>query len=675
MADQLSLYDAQDSGIAQPIIVPLGVDSGSGGIDPGAGVSFTYGVAGIGFLSATSDENPYQRGLKNVLKDQVNNSEQPGDQSFTDWWYRSQTDWSSGSGVRFMEPITDKTIQSSFYESVGVDVWTPGQVSLLPAAGEVAELVGSGNTSHIACVVTNSGVFSEWSADRTYVATGREVAFYYGDSWTKVTVLGNAHLSVGEYVTSLTVGRGFVYACTNKSLWVLEGDAWVGSYLYPSSPPLPGYPTKIFNFPYTHDSTRAFFVKDRLILTQQGYVWDEAPPSPLSPTVTLNTADALYFAGDSVRWVGAVEHPNGIFLAASSVTGSTIYSVGLDTTGALPVLAAPAVAAEFPLGEELRFVSTYLGAYILLGTSLGFRVGTISNSQIGYGPITEAPIPSGQFAKFGRFVYYPTEDAGQDRSGVVRVDLSMMDETGRPAWARDRRIPAGGNPVRAVAVSVTGAVRMAASLGTGSSDKVQLYTDADTYEESGFLSTGWIRFGTTEKKYFDAVTLQMDPGWEGKITVTSLDDDGVVFLVGTTTQASGSTIQFSVDPPGPSSTIQLGFTLSATDDGLGSPVMESWQLRALPAVTRQRLIRVQLLDFDFERDPYGVPYGYEGYAIARWKSLEEQARDGWPFTFQDLYTGETFRVVLEQVSFSQTSPPARASGFGGIVDLTMRVIG
>lgn len=675
MATQLGLYDAQDAGIAQPIIYPLGVDTGSGGIDPGASIAFTYGVAGIGFLSAASDQNPYQRGLKNVLKDQVNNSEQPGDQSFTDWWYRSQTDWSSGAGAKFMEPITDKTIQSSFYESVGVDVWEPGQVSLLPAMSEVASLTATGNTLAVSSLVTNSGAFLPWSADRTYVACGQEVAFYYGADFNKVTVLGSGDLAAGEYVTNLTVGRGLVYACTNKSVWALEGDGWVGQ-LQPGEIPLPGQAVKLFTFPYTDLSARAFFVKDRMVMTQKGYVWDEAPREPVTdPTVGLLHADALYYAGFETEWLNAVEHPTGIFMAASTLTGSTIYSVGLDTTGALPVLGAPTVVAEFPVGEKLQFITTYLGAYVLLGTTLGLRVGTISDGQIGYGPIMEAPIPTGEFAKFGRFVYYPVANAGEDRGGVVRVDLSTVDDTGRPAWANDRRVPVGADNVAAIATSLNGEVRIVTSDEYGGPTQLTLYSDADTYEPAGFVSTGWIRLGTTEKKYFDSVTLGMDPDWDGGITVTALDDDGLVTLVGSATQLSGGTLEFSIDPSGPSSTIQLGFTMTATDDGLGSPILQTWQLRALPAVLRQRLIRVQLMDFDFERDSHGVPFGYEGYAIARWKSLEGAARDGWPFTFQDLYTDETFRVVLEQVSFSQSSPTERASGFGGLIDLTMRVIG
>lgn len=673
MATELNLYDAQDAGIAQPVIYPLGVDQGDGGIDPGKGINYTYGIAGIGFLSAASDQNPYQRGLKNVLKDQVNNSEQPGDQSFTDWWYRSQTDWTSGAGTKFMEPANDEKVQSSFYSSVGIDSWTNGEVRLLPAIEEVASFTTASVSPVVDSLVTNYGTSSNPLADRTYVASGKDVKFYYSDFAVGVPVLSATNLETAEYVINLAVGRGYVYACTNKGVWMLEADPnlSVGGGIG-----LPGTPAKVFSFPYTNAKSRVFYEKDRLIMVQRGYIWDEAPPDPLGGETALTTSGALYNATSLVKWIGSAEHPTGIFMAASSSAGSVIYSITLDTTGVLPVLAAPISVAEFPVGEEILHIASYLGAYLLIGTTLGVRIGTIQNGAIGYGPIMDSPIPTGPFTTHSRFAYYPTADAGEGRGGVVRMDLSNVDSTGRAAWACDRRVPAGADPVMSVCASVSGKIRLITLTSVGYDDTWKVFTDSDTYEASGFISTGFIRFGTTEKKYFDGVSVLMNSEWDGGLTVTGLDEDGVVSLVGSATPASGTSIDFSIDPAAPSSTIQLGFTLTATDDASGSPVLAFWQLRALPSVTRQRLIRVQLLNFDFERDSLGVRNGYEGFAIARWRSLEERSRDGWPFTYQDFSTGETYRVVLEQVSFSQDSPPSsNASGFGGMIDLTLRVIG
>jgi hypothetical protein len=204
---------------------------------------------------------------------------------------------------------------------------------------------------------------------------------------------------------------------------------------------------------------------------------------------------------------------------------------------------------------------------------------------------------------------------------------------------------------------------------------VKIYGTDATYEPVGFLSSSEIRLGTTEKKYHDNVNIQLDPDWYGTLAVSSMGDDGVTSLVGSVTSLSGYDIDMSIDNNSSSSKISLGFTMQPSEDGLNSPVLKSWQLRALPAVQRARLIKIPLSCWDRERDHRGVPFGYEGYAVARWKSLEVQIRTGMPFTLQDLYTNETFRVILDSVSFNQSSPPAYASGFGGVIDLTVRVIG
>lgn len=673
MAEELTAYDAQDAGIAQPIIYPLGIDEGTGGIDPGEGISFTYGVAGVGFLSAASNDRPYQRGLANVLKDQVNNSEQPGDQSFTDWWYRSQTDWSKGAGTQFMEPVTDEKVQSSFASSFGVDVWEPGELLLLPETKLKASFTGSGATTFCEALTTRQAIYAEWGADRAYVATGTDVHFYVGSDFDEYSALTSTDLASGEKITGMAQVAGYVFVSTDRSVWMLEGDPWVGTAIYPS-PFGVGLPVKAFSLPSTSDTTRVFAAKDRLIITQDGYIWDEAPPEPVPSTVALATVDALYNAGPATRWVGAADTPNSVLMASTSDTTSSIYALGLDTTGALPVLDAPRVVAEFPTNESVSAIATYLGTYVLIGTNLGVRVGTIQANLITYGPLIGSPAPTGKFAVYERFAFAPVADAGDGRSGCVRIDLSELDATGRAAWANDRMVPTGGYAAVAMAISLDGAVRIIGKETSGSNDAVALYADGDTYEPLGFLQTATIRYGTTEKKYYDQVNVQLSSDWDGNLTVSALDDDGNVSLVGSVSNLSGSDIDLSIDPVDPSSTLRLGFTLTPSDDGLASPVIRSWQLRALPSVTRQRLIRVQLLDFDFERDHRGVPYGYEGYAITRWKQLEEQARNGWPFTFQDLYTNETFRVVLESVNFSQTAPPSYASGFGGVIDLTVRVI-
>lgn len=643
MANQLAAYSAQDAAIAGPIIYPLSLGTNIGSIDPGESIDFDYGIAGIGFLSAANEQAPYQRGLANVLKEQVNNSEQPGDQSFTNWWLRSQTDWSAGAGSLSMEPISEEKLQRSYYSSYGVDVWTPGEVSLLPATASELTLTVDATAGSQLLTLQNG-----------YYLGVDESAYFISSSYVSTAVTG---LGSGEKVTGFATGNGQVYISTDTSVYALAAGSTTA--------------TKYFTFPEVDSNAKVFFAKDRLILGSKGAIWDEGPPASGDPVVTLAYVDALYRKAADHAWVSVVSAPNFIILAGSCQCNSELYSITLDTSGALPVLNAPTIVAEFPNNEIIRFVAGYLGAYIAIATSLGIRIGTMRETGVTYGPRLTAPLATGPFAAYDRFLYYPTDDAGEERTGVVRIDLSDIDETGRASWANDVRVPVSvTGTADALGVSSDGTVVFVNNRDTA----VDLYASTSDLEEIGFFSTADIRLGTTEKKYFDGINIQLDPNWSGTLTVTAQTDDGSVGLVGAVGPASGNDIELKINQVEPASKIALGFTLAASDDLSSGPTLQSWQLRALPAVQRQRLIKTPLLCFDFERDSRGTPYGYEGYALSRWRTLEEQARDSWPFTFQDLHTGETYRVVLESVSFTQTSPPTNASGFGGVIDLTVRVI-
>jgi hypothetical protein len=119
--------------------------------------------------------------------------------------------------------------------------------------------------------------------------------------------------------------------------------------------------------------------------------------------------------------------------------------------------------------------------------------------------------------------------------------------------------------------------------------------------------------------------------------------------------------------------VRLELTRDSSDNTKG-PIIQGWQIRALPAVTRAELLRIQLSCFDFERDQYGVLKGYDGSALARWQALRDTVNYGPTVRLQDLNTLETLIVVVEELSFSQIAPPTDGSGFGGVISLTARTV-
>ena len=67
--------------------------------------------------------------------------------------------------------------------------------------------------------------------------------------------------------------------------------------------------------------------------------------------------------------------------------------------------------------------------------------------------------------------------------------------------------------------------------------------------------------------------------------------------------------------------------------------------------------------------------GYDGRAKDRIAQLENIEQNGDIVTWQDLQTGESRQVVIEQITFSRLTPPDRGfSGYGGILDIIIRTV-
>ena len=92
---------------------------------------YDVAIGGEPFILAPTDVNPYQRETAPYKKDQFDNSKEPGEQSLTGWWIRSQSSFHGGTGIRFYDPTSGESTAYRFADSRGVDVWTKGQVSLL----------------------------------------------------------------------------------------------------------------------------------------------------------------------------------------------------------------------------------------------------------------------------------------------------------------------------------------------------------------------------------------------------------------------------------------------------------------------------------------------------------------------------------------------------------------
>lgn len=634
-----------------PIPHPLGFASPDAAptFDNSPGMDAGIEVAGIQFLSGAGEEHPYQRRLRSPAKEQVDTSPYPGDQSLSDWWLRTQTDWSGGAGQEFMEPITEDGVNRRFWASAGIDPFTtPGQVSLLPEAVTLDTALPSPGPIRETLARFNGG----------FVAAGGTTVRSYSWSAGTTPIRGNEQTAGGDIEHLAVAG--------NVLLLSMQGKV--------QSMPLDGATAPVDRYTGAGALTPVcVHVKNRTLVMAGDKVWEV----PGNPDVNLDMATAapvVDLHDPSWSWVGAANTPTSILIVGNGAGTGAVMSLTVDPqSGNLPTLAAPAIVATLPPGEQIVSVSTYLGAFAVVATTAGIRVGTLNSSGgLQYGPLLGSPpmIEGGAgFSMWDRFAQYPVTDAGDDRGGLVRIDLSGLDNDSRAPWATYTRIPEE-KPVHAHVTLDGVSIVMLDADG-------QLWLSAPGgLLDEGWLETSLVRYGTLEPKNFSTVRVVTRPNVAGQLTVHTVVDEVLGPQIGALTKATGPEGTF---PTGNRRALsQMGLRFKFTRDvafGALGPVLEAWSMKSLPAITDEgEVVTIPLLNFDFERTPRGVNVGREGLAWARWKALTAQIALGGDITIKELNSGATYVATPVDVMFTQTAAGNRASGFGGIIDLQVREV-
>ena len=192
---------------------------------------------------------------------------------------------------------------------------------------------------------------------------------------------------------------------------------------------------------------------------------------------------------------------------------------------------------------------------------------------------------------------------------------------------------------------------------------------------SGYIQTGAIRYGTLEPKNFKLIRGR-GVFSSGGMDIQTIQDTGDIYNVITYDVNAGNPEAATIQPEGPQEFVSYKFTLSrsASDNTLG-PTFKGYQIKALPATKRQRLIQFPVWCFDVESDRYNVIAGYEGRAWERIQLLEETEAAGDIVNIQDFTTGERVQGLIENITFSRKTPPSdRYSGFGGLLTITIRTV-
>ncbi len=652
--------DITDGRSTRSIAVDVGVVS-STSLWQNTDIAYDVAVGGMPFIYAINDSRPYIRQTAPFRKDQFDNGTEPGEQSLTGWWIRSQMSFHSGSGINFYDPATtDENGHYRFHESKGLNVWTKGEVTLLkncttvshPCTGPIAS---NGNVNqHIRSIKWNTteGVLlhDEYDVDKIAI-DGTVTHFIDYNSGTDSKVYAICDDGTNAYWITNTATKKTVY---KKALTLTSSDS----------------NTTMFDEIGTISNAAMEYVKDRIVLCADNKVYEFSTTASAMPTAvyTHPTSSHVY---TSVTASGPA-----IYIAGYNGIQSTIQKFTLSSAGVMPTLTSAVVAAEMPVGEIIHKIYYYLG-YLMIGTNKGIRAAVISDQDgsINYGPlIVETSQPCYDFAARDHYVWCATGVDGE--AGVIRIDLSNELETLRFAWANDLYIDEATGHVTTGCAFADGTSRLVfCTTNNGTTDGGIYIEDASTLRTSGFITTGNIRYGTLEPKNFKRLLGRGDFTY-GSMTLETVDKDG--------TEYDHISYDATIDP------IEVGTSNPATaqeyvafkfilyrdgTDNTKGPVFKGYQAKATIATPRQRVMRFPVYCFDTETDKYNTVVGYEGRAFDRVQILEDIEESGDVLTFQDLSTGETRQAVIEQVTFTRTTPPDKTfSGFGGVLEITIRTV-
>ena len=112
--------------------IPYVLSNPSGATNYSAtGVNYDMAIAGLPFFIGATDDTPYRRVTAQYRKQQYDQTREAGEQSLTGWWFRSQSSFHFGQGIKYFEPAQDESLRFQYTQSKGVDVWTKGQASLI----------------------------------------------------------------------------------------------------------------------------------------------------------------------------------------------------------------------------------------------------------------------------------------------------------------------------------------------------------------------------------------------------------------------------------------------------------------------------------------------------------------------------------------------------------------
>ena len=712
--------------ITEAIPSPIGNPVANQSYSP-TGVAYDVAIGGQPFFLNNDDNNPYRRATAQYRKNQIDMSKEPGEQTITGWWLRSQSSFHLGQGVKFFEPAQDESLRFQYTYSKGCNVWEKGQVTLLNdvdtthyttgdlqpnkrpfqvtrsirpswtvtnraltsnvvtltigshklTAGATVNIDNIDATFNGTFVLTSVGAttisYAKVASDVTSVASTGLVTQDSILLWDKYDVdkidsggqLTHFIDSTPNPVFSICDDGTYAYWVTN----VVSGTSKMHLYKKLLTDDDTVAPTLMFNATGVVVTNAVIeYTKERLVLAANNAVYEIATSATALPTAVYTHPNSN-FVYTSITSSGAA-----IYLAGFNGIQSTIQKFTLNTSGAMPTLTSAITAAELPVGE-IAFKIYYYLDLMAIGTSAGLRIANVSSTDgsIAYGPlIFESEQPVYDVAGYDKYLWCATNVDGNP--GLTRLNLGQGITNLVYAYSWDLYDPATTGFTTTSCSFLGNTNRLAFTTANNGVTNGSIYLEAPSrVVATGYLHGGYVRYNTLENKIFKYITPRCSTE-NGGLKIISVDALNNEFNIGSFsqgTQVGDVTIPY---PVGSQQYVgfEFQFTRSELDNTKG-PLFTGYQLKTLLAVPRQRLIQFPLECYDSESDKFGNKAGYEGSAYNRIKALEQVESNSDTIKIEDFRTGEVLTGIIEEIDFLNKTPTdKRYSGYGGLLLVTIR---
>lgn len=594
-----------------------------------------YAINGIPFRIKPDQQDPLVHDLRSSEKEQFDNSQQAGENSFGDWWLRSQGSFHGGQGQKYLDSSDPEIARIRFLESTAVYPHEPGQLTIAgqltstPTGRKLAEQVAWANVDKLA-VASNS-------TNQVYVST------LPGLTGTTTVTLGASGIP-----TAMTSDGENLYVAIADRIYRIN-SAGTATHIYDA----------VFTGPVAMG-----FAKQRLIVCIANSVY-ELDPNPLTPPDPL---PAAHYVNPSTGYIytSVSEGPNGIYLSGYSGPKSDVSMMSVAESAGSIVLGPPVVQLRTPPRERIMDVFFYVGSLFALATTNGARVGSFTPyGQPQMGSLLMEGTPARSLTGDGTLIYVGAQDS------VWWIDLSTpTDNVGGFAHAK----MASG--VGSSTTDYVHAIEVYQGLVYGCTDDGRLISQPSYAPAAeATLTTSWSRFSTTEPKRLHYVSVEGDfPVVAGidnilSVTVENAEGDTVTFGVA----GGASNFEFSCQGLDASQAFRLHFTLRDSDTGHGV-LLRSWQMKARPTPPRFPEVTLPLMCNDEEAGVTQEPVGYHGFAKDRLLSLLEFARRSDQVTVQDRILGINYQAELSRVQFRQDVGLGDNGKFGGVLNVVLKQV-